>query len=164
MQASLHSPVRLAIIYGVLISLISIALTMIFYMAQWSSDLWTGYLSNGVLFVGILIFIIHVNKAMGGRASLGNLFAMGLLAAGIAIVIVASATIIFHLATEPPAGATGNLPSDGGRLSEYSSYRRDGFWIFLLGNIFVTNAVLGGLAAIIGAATVKRDQKTPDAR
>ena len=164
MQASLHSPVRLAVIYGVLISLISIALTMVFYMAQWSSDLWTGYLSNAVLFVGILIFVIHVNKAMGGRASLGNLFGMGLLAAGIAIVIVASATIIFHLATEPPVAATGNLPSDGGRMSEYSRYRRDGFWIFLLGNVFVTNAVLGGLAAIIGAVTVKRNQKTPDAR
>ncbi|WP_123845989.1 hypothetical protein [Chitinophaga lutea] len=164
MQASLHSPFRLAVIYGVLISLVSIALTMVFYMTQWSSDLWTGYISNGVLFVGILIFVNHVNKAMGGKASLTSLFTMGLLAAAIAIIIVASATIIFHLATEPPAGTTGNLPSDGGRMSEYSTYKREGFWIFLLGNIFVTNAVLGGLAAVIGAVTVKRNQKTTDAR
>jgi hypothetical protein len=137
---------------------------MVFYITQWSSDLWTGYISNAVLFVGILIFVIHVNKAMGGRASLGNLFGMGLLAAGIAIVIVASATIIFHLATEPPAGTTGNLPSDGARMSEYSASKREGFWIFLLGNTFVTNAVLGGLAALLGAVTVKRNQKTTDAR
>lgn len=164
MQATLHSPIRLAVIYGILISLVSIALTMVFYMTQWSSDLWTGYISNGVLFIGILIFVIHANKAMGGSASLGNLFTMGLLAAAIAIVIVATATIIFHLATEPPAATTGDMPSDGTRMSEYSYYKREGFWIFLLGNVFVTNAVLGGLAAVLGAATVKRNQKTPDAK
>ncbi|AWO01399.1 hypothetical protein DLD77_06685 [Chitinophaga alhagiae] len=164
METRLHSPLKLAVIYGVLMSLIGIVLTMVFYMTQWSSDLWTGYIANGVLFVGVLLFIIHVNKAMGGRASLSNLFVMGLLASAIFIVMVSTAHIIFHLATEPPPGTTGNLPSDGTRMSEYSSYKREGFWIFLLGNLFVTNAVLGGLASVIGAVTVKRNQKTTDAR
>lgn len=164
METRLHSPLKLAVIYGVLMGLVGIALTMMFYITQWSSDLWTGYLANAVLFVGVLIFIIHANKAMGGSASLSSLFLLGLLASAVFIVMVATAHIIFHLATEPPVGTTGNLPSDGTRMSEYSSYRRDGFWIFLLGNLFVTNAVLGGIASVIGAATVKRNQKTPDAR
>lgn len=166
MQATNQSPLRLAIIYGFITSAICIALTMVFYMTTWFSDLWTGYIVNGILFIGTLLAVIHSNKVMGGRASLGNLFVAGLITAGIIICIVAAATIIFHLATEPAAtGEAVDIPSqDGRQISEYSDDKRAGFWIFLLSNVFFTNGVLGMLAALLGAVTVKRNQKTPSAR
>lgn len=165
MQATTHSPLRLAVIYATIISVISILLTLIFYMTAWFSDLWTGYIVNGVLFIGVLIAVIHANKVMGGGASLGNLFIVGLITAGIVIAIVAAASIIIHLATEPAPGTGIDIPSQDGRhISEYSDDKRKGFWIFLLSNVFFTNGVLGALAALLGAVTVKRNQKTPSAR
>lgn len=165
MESPLQSPIKLTVIYSILISLVSITLTMIFYMTQRFGDLWTGYISSGVLFVGVMVFVVHVNKVLGGGASLRSLLLYGLIVTAICVVVLTSATILFHLATEPPAGATrGNVPSDGTQISEYSVYKRDGFWIFLLGNVTGTHAVLGALGAFLGAVTVKRNQKTPDAR
>lgn len=69
-ESTIPPPLKLTWVYGILIALICIALTMIFYMAQWAADLWTGYLVSGVLFIGVLFAVIHANKAMGGRASL----------------------------------------------------------------------------------------------
>lgn len=166
MQATTHSPLRTAIIYGFLTSVVCIVFTMVFYMTTWFSDLWTGYIVNGILFIGVLLAVIRSNRVMGGRASLGNLFVVGLITAGIIIAIVAASTILFHLATEP-AGSNGNvdIPSQDGRhISEYSTDKRQGFWIFLLSSVFFTNGVLGALAALLGAVTVKRNQKTPSAR
>ena len=138
---------------------------MVFYMTSWFSDLWTGYIVNGVLFIGVLLAVIRSNKVMGGSASLGNLFVTGLITAGIIIAIVAAATILFHLATEPAGGSNVDIPSQDGRhISEYSTDKRQGFWIFLLSSVFFTNGVLGMLAALLGAVTVKRNQKTPSAR
>lgn len=159
-----QSPLKLTWVYGILIAMVCIALTMIFYMTSRAANLWTGYLVNGILFLGVLFSVIHANKALGGRASLGNLLTMGILTATIAIIMIATTTIIFHLATEPPAGTTVNIPSDGGQISDFSSTKREGFWIFLLGNIFFVNLVLGFLAAGIGAMTVKRNQKTTAAK
>lgn len=165
MQATTHSPLRLAAIYAMIISAISILLTLIFYMTHLFSDLWTGYAVNGVLFVGVIVAVIHANKVMGGKASLGNLFVVGLITAAIVIVIVTAASIIIHLATEPAPGTGADVPSpDGRHISEYSDDKRKGFWIFLLSNVFFTNGVLGALGALLGAVTVKRNQKTPSAR
>lgn len=165
MESPLQSPIKLTWVYSILLSVVTIALTMVFYMTQKFADLWTGYITSGVLFVGVMIFVIHVNKALGGGASLRSLLLYGLIVTAICVVALTSATILFHLATEPAAGAThGNVPSDGPLISEYSVYKRDGFWIFLLGNVTGTHAVLGALGAFLGAVTVKRNQKTPDAR
>ncbi|MGX5818023.1 hypothetical protein ACWKWU_07500 [Chitinophaga lutea] len=164
METVQHSPTRLALIYGALIGMVSIVLTMIFYMTQWSQDLWTGFLVSGIIFIGVLLAVIHGNSAMGGSASLSRLFLLGLVVTVIATIMVTTASIIFHLATEPPAEVGGNIPSDGPRMSEYSEYKRGGFWITLLTNVLFAHLTLGVLGAVIGAITVKRNQKTPDAR
>lgn len=164
MEARAHSPIRLAITYGVITGILCVALTLIFYMTPWFSDLWTGYLSSGILFLGVLFSVIHANKVMGGNASLSNLFIAGIVATVIAVGIQTGASLIIHLVTEPAAG-TVDIPSQDGRhLSEYSENKREGFWIFLLGNVFFTNGVMGLLASVIGAVTAKRNQKTSAAR
>lgn len=163
-ERTISSPLKLTWVYGILIAFVCIALTMIFYMTQWAANLWTGYLVSGVLFLGVLFAVIHANKAMGGRASIGSLLTMGVLTAAIAIIMISTATIFFHLATEPNVDNSVNIPSDGGHLSEYSVTKREGFWIYLVTNVLFMNLVLGFLAAGIGAMTVKRNQKTTAAK
>ncbi|RPD38546.1 DUF4199 domain-containing protein [Chitinophaga barathri] len=164
MQQTIQSPRKLPWIYGVLIGLISILFTLFFYITQWISDLWTGYFVNTLIFVGVMVSVIHANKAYGGRASLGRLFMTGLLTAFVAVVMVSTANILFQLGTEPVMGTGENIPSDGARMNEYSDYKRQGYWIFTITSVFVTNAVLGALGALLGAVTVKRNQKTTDAK
>lgn len=163
MEARAHSPIRLAITYGAITGIICVALTLIFYMTPWFSDLWTGYISSGVLFLGVLFSVIHANKVMGGNASIGNLVIAGIIATVIAVGIHTGASVIIHLVTQPAAD-TANIPSDGRHISEHSDYKQGGFWIFFLGNTFFTNGVMGLLGTIIGAATAKRNQKTASAR
>ncbi|MBO9153041.1 DUF4199 domain-containing protein [Chitinophaga sp. MAH-28] len=160
----MQSPRKLPWIYGVLIGLVSILFTLFFYITRWMTDLWTGYFVSAVIFIGTMIAVMHANKAYGGRVSLGRLFLSGLLAAFVAVVMVSTANLLFQLATEPVAGTGVDLPSEGNRISEYSDTKRQGFWIFTVTNIFFTNAVMGGLGAFIGAITVKRNQKTTDAK
>jgi hypothetical protein len=164
MQQAMQSPRKLPWIYGILIGLISILFTLFFYVTSWMSDLWTGYFVNTLIFIGVMVAVMHANKAYGGKVSLGRLFLSGLLAAFVAVVMVSTANILFQLATEPAGSSVGDIPSEGNRMSEYSEYKRQGYWIFTLTNVFVTNAVLGGLGALLGAVTVKRNQKTTDAR
>lgn len=153
------SPLRLSIVYGIAIAVISVVFAMIFYMTKWFADLWTGYAVNLVIFLGVLFCVINANKVLGGRASLGNLFTAGIIAAIVATLIVSATTIIFHLATEPAASSV-DIPSDGAEISEYSFNKREGFWIFMMTNVLFANLTLGALGALIGAVTVKRDQKT----
>lgn len=133
-------------------------------MTQWYADLWTGYIVSGVLFLGVLFAVIHANKALGGKASIGSLLTMGFLTAAIAIIMITTATIFFHMATEPNVDSSVNIPSDGSRMSDYSITKREGFWIYLVTNVLFMNLVLGFLAAGIGAMTVKRNQKTTAAK
>lgn len=146
-----------------MIGLISILFTLFFYITKWMTDLWAGYFVNAIIFIGTMIAVMHANKAYGGKVSLGRLFLSGLLAAFVAVVMVSTTNLLFQLATEP-VGTGVDLPSEGNRISEYSEAKRQGYWIFTITNIFFANAVMGGLGAFLGAVTVKRNQKTPDAK
>ncbi len=159
----MQSPRKLPWIYGVLVGLISILFTLLFYVTQWMTDLWTGYVVSGVVFLGAMIAVIHANKAYGGRVSLGRLLLSGLLVTFVAVVMVSTAHLLFQLASEP-SGPNIDIPSEGNRISEYSDTKRQGYWIFTVTNIFFANAVMGGLGAFLGAITVKRNQKTTAAK
>jgi hypothetical protein len=158
MQTVHHSQPRLTPIYGITIAAISIVFTVIFYLTNYAANLWTGYFVHLVLFLGVLFSVIHYNRVKGGGASISSLVKMGLHTTLWAVIIVSAFTIVFHLIMEPN-GAVG-VPSDGNQLSDTSPYKREGFWIFLFGNVLFINGILGTLASIIGAISVKRNQKT----
>ncbi|WP_295125874.1 DUF4199 domain-containing protein [uncultured Chitinophaga sp.] len=156
---TVHTQPRLTPIYGLLIAAISIVFTIIFYLTNHSDNLWTGYFVHLILFLGVLFSVIHYNKIKGGGASIPSLFKMGLHTTLLAVVIVSVFTIVFHLIIESSAGA-GGVPSDGNELSDTSLYKREGFWIFLVSNVLFVNGILGLLASLLGAISVKRNQKT----
>ena len=154
-----HSSPRLTPIYGLVIAALSIALTVIFYLTNFYGNLWMGYFVHLVLFLGVLFAVIHYNKVKGGGASIPALFKMGMHTTILAVIIVSIFTIIFHFIVEPAAGS-GGVPSDGNTISDTSPYKREGFWIFLVSNVLFVNGILGLLASLLGAISVKRNQKT----
>jgi len=141
MQTVKHHHVNLAPVYGIVIALISVVFTIIFYYTNMSGNLWTGYFVNLLMFLGILFSVIHYNSQHHERTSALALFAMGLRTTLWAVVLVSLFTIIMHFVTG-------------------SAQENDNFWIFLLGNVFFTNGVVGVLASVISAMVFKRNQKT----
>jgi hypothetical protein len=133
--------VNLAPVYGVIISVISIVFTIIFYFTNMSGNLWMGYFGNLLMFLGVLFSVIHYNSQHHEKTSSLALFAMGLRTTLWATVIVSFFTIIMHFIS---ALQTNN----------------DNFWIYLFGNVFFTNGVLGLLASALSAMVFKKNQKT----
>lgn len=162
-RAEQSSILRLVWVYSFIITAICIALAGIFYLTHWLSDLWTGYIISGIIFIGVMLSVIHANSALGGTASLFQLAISGLITAALATIMIASVTILFHLVTVPTDPAVLNSTVEEARVNEYSVQTRQGFWIFLLTNVLFANMTLGVLGAIIGSITVKRDQKTENA-
>lgn len=158
-----HSILRLVWVYSFIITAVCIALAGIFYLTHWFTDLWTGYIINGVIFIGVMLAVIHANSALGGGASLYQLAVSGIITTVLATIMIATVTVLFHLVTVPTDPATLNVSNEEARINEYSVQTRQGFWVFMVGNILFANITLGVLGTLIGAIAVKRDQKTENA-
>lgn len=140
MQTANHH-VNLAPIYGIIIAVVSVVFTVIFYFTHMSGNLWTGYFVNLLMFLGVLFSVIHYNSQHHEKTSSLALFAMGFRTTLWAVVIISLFTIVMHFIAE-------------------SETDNPNFWIFLAGNVFFTNIVLGLLASVISAMVFKKNQKT----
>ncbi len=154
---------RLVWVYAFIITAICIGLAGVFYLTHWFSDLWTGYIISGIIFIGVMLTVIHANGALGGSASLYQLGLTGLITAVLATIMIATVTLLFHLVTVPTDPAVLNTATEEARINEYSIQTRQGFWIFMVTNVLFANITLGVLGALIGAIAVKRNQQTENA-
>jgi len=155
-MATIHHPVRVGLVYSITISVISIILTLIFYMTNIYAALWTGYFVNLVLFLGVLLAIWHYYRQHGERASAKTLFLVGFRITLIVTVVLTIFTIILHLIVQSNPGGT-LMASDSGSM-EVDMPRN--FWIFLISNVLFSNGIVGLLASLMGAAYFKRNQKS----
>jgi hypothetical protein len=140
MQTAKHHHVNLAPIYGIIISVVSIVFTIIFYFTNMSGALWTGYFGNLLMFLGVLFSVIHYNSQHHEKTSAMALFAMGFRTTIWAVFIVTLLTIALHFIS--------------------GAQREDNFWIYLFSNVFFTNGILGLLASVLSAMVFKKDQTT----
>lgn len=140
MQTVKRHHVNLAPIYGIIISVVSIVFTIIFYFTNMSGALWTGYFGNLLMFLGVLFSVIHYNSQHHERTSAMALFAMGFRTTIWAVFIVTLLTIALHFIS--------------------GAQREDNFWIYLFSNVFFTNGILGLLASVLAAMVFKKDQTT----
>ena len=155
-MATIHHPVKVGLIYSIVISVISLALTLIFYLTNIYTALWTGYFVNLVLFLGVLFAIWHFNRQHDDKASTKALFSIGLRITLVVSVVLTVFSIILHLIVQANPG--GKLMADEGGSMEVDMPRN--FGIFLISNVFFSNAIVGVLAALMGAMYFKRNQKT----
>lgn len=132
--------VHLSPVYGIVIAVVSIVFTTIFYFTRTFDTIWTAYFVNLIMFLGILFSIIHYNSQHHERTSSVALFAMGFRTTMWAILINAAFTIALQLIAR--------------------SAHEDNFWMFLITNSLFINVILGLLASAIGAMVFKKNQKT----
>lgn len=138
--ANRHHHVNLGPVYGIIIAVVSIVFTVIFYFTNMAGALWTGYFGNLLMFLGVLFSVIHYNSQHHERTSAMALFAMGFRTTLWAVLIVTLFTIALHFIS--------------------GSQTEDNFWIYLFGNVFFTNGIVGLLAAVLAAMVFKRNQTT----
>lgn len=155
-MATIHHPVRVGLVYSITISVISIIMTLIFYMTNIYAALWTGYFVNLVLFLGVLLAIWHYYRQHGERAAAKTLFMVGFRITLVVTIVLTIFSIILHLIVQSNPGGT-LMASDRGSM-EVDMPRN--FWIFLISNVLFSNAVVGLLAALMGAAYFRRNQKS----
>jgi hypothetical protein len=65
-------------VYGIIISVIAIALSLIFYMTNYYDTLWTGFMIGGVIFIGVLLSVFNYNTNHHERTNAAAMFGMGL--------------------------------------------------------------------------------------
>lgn len=139
--------------YGFILGAICIVFTLIFYVTKLYGNLWMGYFGNLIMFIGVLISIIHYNRAHKDKTSATSSFAMGWRTTLIATIIYAVFLLIFHL-------VVGGNPAH--TLVEEDTVK-DNFWIYFLGNVLFVNLFVGVVAALLGGLVFKANQKTDKA-
>ncbi|SHM36286.1 hypothetical protein [Chitinophaga sp. CF418] len=132
--------VNLAPVYGIIIAVVSLVFTVIFYFTKMASALWTGYFGNMLMALGVLFSVIHYNSQHHERTSAMALFAMGFRTTIWAVFIVTLCTIALHFIS--------------------GAQTEDNFWIYLFGNVFFTNGIVGLVAAALAAMAFKKNQTT----
>jgi membrane protease YdiL (CAAX protease family) len=157
-MATAHHPLKIVSVYSIVIAVISIVFTAIFYLTNAYTALWTGYFVNLVLFLGVLFAIFHYNRQHRDKSSSKALFATGLRITLIVTVALTLFTLILHLVVQANPG--GSLQANGDENPQGVDIKRN-FWIFLITNVFFSNAIVGVLASIMGAMYFKRNQQTP---
>ncbi|NSL89683.1 hypothetical protein ECE50_022770 [Chitinophaga sp. Mgbs1] len=90
-QSNPTAAAELSPVYGIVITLVSIVLTIIFYATDLYGALWTGFCTSLVFFLGVLVSIIHYNSRHHEHTSVKAAFAMGfrttLLAAAVGALV-----------------------------------------------------------------------------
>ncbi|PSL35777.1 hypothetical protein [Chitinophaga ginsengisoli] len=132
--------VNLAPVYGIMIAVVSIVFTVIFYYTDMAGALWTGYFGNLLMFLGILFSVIHYNSQHHEKTSAWALFGMGFRTTLWAVFIITLFTVALHFIS--------------------GAERENNFWIYLFGSVFFSNVIVGLLAAVLAAMVFKRDQTT----
>ena len=139
--------------YSLWAAILNTASIIVYLFFRQYSNTWLLYLGNILFSSVVLIGVFRGNHRIHDTASVRSLFMMGL---KITIYGILIAMVLCGLALIINSMFTG-LNAQAGNPTQ--SGRGDVLFI-ILSNTIAVNAVLGVLAALIGATVVKKDQKT----
>jgi len=78
-----------ALIYGAIIGVVTVFVSLVFYFLGMTSDRWTNWVGSLITLVLLIYLMIQYRKEyLGGYASFGQIFVMVLVSAGIVAVII----------------------------------------------------------------------------
>ena len=102
MENQTYPPSKHALIYGAYVTAVLIVLSLVFYVLDLYGQTWTGYISYGVLLIGVVIASYHYrDNHMGGSITYGKSFMTGFLTALFAAIGVGIFSFIF-ISLMPP--------------------------------------------------------------
>lgn len=157
--------------YGITISLISIVLELITRFTHQYSNIWLGIIGIVVFLGGIILCCLAYSKQMAGQVTFGNLFAIGFKATSVFVVItiiwfLIEAFVIFpDLKAETINFIREYMLKKGiseDLIDAQLKIRTDHFYLIEIGSKLLGGALVGAIAALIGAAVSKKVPKNAD--
>jgi hypothetical protein len=80
-----------ALIYGAILGIVSVFISLVFYFLGMTADRWTSWVSTLIVLVLLVYLMIQYRKEyLGGYASFGQIFVMVLVSAGIVATIIST--------------------------------------------------------------------------
>jgi len=158
-------------IKGLLISLIVIVLGLIGYFTKMSEKSGFNWISNIVLFVGIVWGCVYFANQKEGYVTFGNVFAHGFkMSVVIALILVVytliSIYLIFPDMKEKALEMARQRMEERGKMSDSDienamNITKKFFTPFLIGGILLGTLIIGALASLLGAAMAKKKPGNP---
>src|SRR5688572_3425319 len=159
-----------AVMKGVIISLLLIVLSLIAYFTGQDTASWNRWLTNLILFAGIIWACISYGKQLNNNVTFGNVFAHGFKVSAIVTLISIFFTILFFLffpeVKEKALEMARAEMEKGGKASDEQidqaiDITRRFFYVMAIGFIMFAYMIVGTIASLIGAAITKKDPRPP---
>lgn len=155
---------------GVIISLLLIVLSLIAYFTGQDTATWNRWLSNIILFGGILWACISYGKQLNNNVTFGNVFTHGFKVSSIVTLFLILFTVIFFLVfpeikekaldvARTEMEKSGNMPEE--QIDQAIAMTRKFFYVFTIGGLMFFYMIIGTIASLIGAAITKKDPRPP---
>jgi len=155
---------------GLIISLILIILSILFFVTGVDQATWSKWLSVLVLVGGVIWACLSYGRQMDNRVSFGNVFGHGFKVAAVITVLSLVFTIIFLTVfpeikekalevARTDMEKTGKLTDE--QIDDQIAMVRRLFFVFAIVGVVVIDLFCGAIAALIGAAIAKKEPTTP---
>ena len=92
-----------ALIYGAILGIVTVFISLVFYFLNMSTDRWTNWVSTLIILALLVYLMIQYRKEyLGGYASFGQIFLMVLVSAGIVATIITTVyTYLLYAVIDP---------------------------------------------------------------
>ncbi len=152
---------------GLIISLICIVYGLALYFTGQAQNKSLGWLQFIILVGGIIWSCINFSKQMEANVTFGNVFAHGFkVTAAVAAILAVYTFIAFKLIYPEMVGlsmdearksmeAKGNLSAD--QIDQSLAMVKKFFIPFAIGGALIATAIIGAIAALIGAGVAKKN-------
>ena len=91
-----------ALIYGLILGIVSVFLSLVFYFIGMSTESWVGWIT-GAVGIALLVYLMiqYRNVHLGGYATFGQMFTIALVAGIVSTIIAAAYSYILYTVIDP---------------------------------------------------------------
>jgi hypothetical protein len=167
METKITTPV----IKGIIISLILIVYSLVIYFTNQIGNQALSYLQMTIFLIGIIWSCIIYSKQMNANVTFGNLFSHGFKTAVTVIAIIViytvlSMTVLFPEMVDKGTQIARQKMEASGKLSDSQidqqlDFYKDHALLLTLASVIIFMAIVGLIAALIGAAVAKKKPQGP---
>lgn len=150
--------------YGMIISLIIVVLSVLFYILNLNQEKWTQWIGLAIMFVGIIITCLNYSKINEGNVTFGNVFMSGFKATLIITVVTIIFSVIMLLifpdiqekALEVSRAEMEKKGVPQEQIEQGINFTQKFFMVFVVVGGIVFNLFFGAIASLIGAAVAQK--------
>ena len=154
------------LIAGIIIAGLIIVYTIILYFSGMQSNQALGWVSYGILILGVIFFVQAFGKANGYHLTFGNLFAYGFKISAFSALIFIAFIVLFNFIfpefkEKIFETARQNMETQGkyteDQINTGMEMTRKFFTVFIIAGSLFFFALFGAIGSLIGAAITKKE-------